>query len=98
MKKLKIASFVNILIPFIIIALCYLATKLLTFNWALLLLTILGLVFSMPVFSFVALILNGIVIKKQGLGFVSFNLLVLSLIEFAFGMFCLFQVFFVRYY
>ncbi len=98
MKKLKLASFINLLMPFIIIALCYLATELLTFNWALLLMAILGLVLSMPIFGFIALVLDSIVIKKQGFGFLSFNLFVFSLLEFTFGMFCLFQVFFVRYY
>ena len=98
MKKLKIASFINLLVPFVIIALCYVTTELFTFNWALLLVEILALILSMPLFSFVALVLNAIVIKKEGFGFVSFNLLILSLIEFAFGMFCLFRIFFVRYY
>lgn len=98
MKKLKIASFLTLLVPFIMIAVCYLSTELLEFNWALLLMNILVLLFAMPICGFVSLILNSIIIKKQGFGFVSFNLFVFSLLEFTFGMFCLFQVFFVRYY
>ncbi len=98
MKKLKIASFINLLVPFVIITICYVSTQLLTFNWGLTILALLALIFSMPLCGLVALVLDSIVVKKEGLGFVSFNLLVFSLIEFGFGMFCLFQIFFVRYY
>ena len=93
MKKLKIASLVSLLMPFILIGACYLAAKLMTFNWALLLLEILALVLSMAFFGLVSLIMNMIIIKKECLGFVSFNLLVLSLAEFIFGLICVYQVF-----
>ena len=98
MKKLKLASFISLFMPFAVIGISYAATLLLTYNWALTLLTLLALLLAMPLFGIVALVLDAIVINKEGFGFVSFNLLVLSVIELAFGAFCLFQVFFVRYY
>ena len=93
MKKLKVASFITLLLPFVVIGVCYLTANRFVTNWALLIIELVALIFAFALFGFISLVMNGIVIKKDGLGFVSFILLLLSLAEFGFGAYCLLEVF-----
>ena len=93
MKKTKIASFITLLMPFVVFLACIISTKLIKFSLGILLLEILAVVASMALFGLISLIMNMVIIKKDGLGFVSFNLLVLSLAEFIFGAICVVQMF-----
>ena len=94
MKKLKVASFITLLIPFMTIGAIYLTAKLLPSNWGLLLVELFALVMAFGVFGFISLVMNSIIIKKDGFKFGNFILLVLSLAEFGCGAFYIYQVFF----
>lgn len=94
MKKLKVASFITLLLPFMVIGVCYLTANRFVTNWALLIIELVALIFAFALFGFISLVMNGIVIKKDGFRFGNFILLVLSLAEFGCGAFCIYQVFF----